>query len=133
LRRFVIAFIGEELTLTPAQEFRETRDWLAQHKRDPFLWLIILMPLTLAAINFGGSIVLASAFSRTDAKRAIEPVSPSVRIVEIRSFFCKLPHRTYIFGYDLAAINEQGQEKKVGRICRDIFNRQWVWAFDQKS
>jgi hypothetical protein len=119
--------------LTPAQEFRETRDWLAQHKRDPFLWLIILMPLTLAAINFGGSIVLASAFSRTDAKRAIEPVSPSVRIVEIRSFFCKLPHRTYIFGYDLAAINEQGQEKKVGRICRDIFNRQWVWAFDQKS
>jgi hypothetical protein len=125
----IIAFVGEDLTLTPAQEFRETRDWLAQHKRDPFLWLIILMPLTLAAINFGGSIALASAFPRTDAKRAIEPVSPSVGIVEIRIFFCKLPHRTYIFGYDLAAPDEQGRVKVVGRTCRDIFNRQWVWAF----
>ena len=130
MRRCVIAFIGEELTLTPAQEFRETRDWLAQHKRDPFLWLIILMPLTLAAINFGGSIGLASAFPRTDAKRAIERVSPTVHIVEVRSFFCKLPHGTYIFGYDLSATNEQGQEKIVGRICRDIFKGQWVWAFE---
>jgi hypothetical protein len=116
--------------LTPAQEFRETRDWLAQHKRDPFLWLIVLMPLTLAVINFGGSIVLASAFPPTDAKQAIEPVSPSVRIAQIRIFFCKLPHRTYIFGYDLVAKNEQGREMTVGRICRDIFNREWVWAFD---
>jgi len=114
--------------LTPAQEFRETRDWLAQHKRDPFLWIIILMPLTLPVINFGGSIVLASAFPRTDAKRAIESVSPSVKITEVKRF-CRLPHGTYIFGYELEAINEQGQIKKVGRICRDILNRQWVWAF----
>ena len=116
--------------MTPAQEFRETRDWLTQHKRDPFLWIIILMPLTLAVIHLVGFTVLSSAFPRTDAKRAIESVSPSVRIAEIRTFFCKLPHGTYIFGYDLAAINEQGQETKVGRICRDISNRQWVWAFD---
>ena len=115
--------------MTPAQEFRETRDWLAQHKRDPFLWLLILMPLTLFVITSGGSIILPSAFPRTDAKRAIEQVSPSVGIVEPRSF-CKLPHGTYLFGYDLAAMNDQGQVKKVGRICRDIFNRQWVWAFD---
>src|SRR5262249_635127 len=58
----IIAFIGEDLTLTPAQEFRETRDWLAQHKRDPFLWLAILMPLTLGAYNFGATIVLLSVF-----------------------------------------------------------------------
>ena len=97
--------------MTPAQEFRETRDWLAQHKRDPFLWLIILMPLTLFVITSGGSIVLPSAFPRTDAKRAIEQVSPSVRIVEPRAFR-KLPHGTYIFEYDLAATNDQGQVKK---------------------
>ena len=111
--------------MTPAQEFRETRDWLAQHMRDPFLWIIILMPLTLAVINIGG-FYLASRFPRTDAKRAIESVS--VKITEVKQF-CRLPHGTYIFGYELEAINEEGQIKKVGRICRDILNRQWVWAF----
>ena len=40
----------EELTLTLAQEFREARAWFTQHKRDPFLWLVILGPLTFAAI-----------------------------------------------------------------------------------
>ena len=120
--------------MTPAQEFRETRDWLAQHKRDPFLWIIILMPLTLAVIHLVGFTVLSSAFPRTDAKQAIEPVSPSVRIAQIRTFFCKLPQRTYIFGYDLMATNEQGREQTVGRICVDIFNREWVWTFnDQKK
>jgi len=85
------------------------------------------MPLTLAVINIGG-LYLASRFPRTDATQAIESVSPSVKITEVKRF-CRLPHGTYIFGYDLEAINEQGQEEKVGRICRDILNRQWVWAF----
>ena len=89
----IIAFIGEDLTLTPAQELRETREWLAQRKRDPFLWIIILMPLTLAVFHLVGFTVLSSAFPRADAKRAIESVSPSVRIAEIRTFFCKLPLR----------------------------------------
>jgi len=28
--------------MTLAQDFREARDWFFQHKRDPFLWLVIL-------------------------------------------------------------------------------------------
>jgi hypothetical protein len=35
-----------------AQEFREARDWLKQHKRDSFLWLVIVMTLTVFTLNF---------------------------------------------------------------------------------
>jgi hypothetical protein len=43
--------------MTLAQDFREARDWFLQHKRDPFLWLIILGPLTFFAINMWGLLV----------------------------------------------------------------------------
>ena len=43
--------------MTPAQDFREARDWFLQHKRDPFLWLIILGPVTFFAINMCRDIV----------------------------------------------------------------------------
>jgi hypothetical protein len=46
------------LTLTLAQDFREARDWFVQHKRDPFLWLVILGPLALASIAFWGLLLV---------------------------------------------------------------------------
>jgi len=118
----------EDLTLTPAQEFREARDWLKQHKRDPFFWLIIVMTLTMFTLNFGGIVILSSAFPPADAIRAFGQVSPNVnlRIVETKTS-CKLPRGTYLFGYDLGT--DQG-DGRVARICRDILNGQWVWAFD---
>jgi hypothetical protein len=45
------------MRLELAQELRETKYWLAQHKRDPFLWLMILGPLALAAITLSGVVV----------------------------------------------------------------------------
>ena len=35
------ALVPGGLALTLAQDFREARAWFAQHKRDPFLWLVI--------------------------------------------------------------------------------------------
>ena len=116
--------------MNPAQEFREARDWLAQHRRDPFFWLIILMALTMFTLNFGGIVILSSAFPFSDAKRAIGQVPPSVdmRIAQARTL-CKLPRGTYLFGYDLLAIDQENR-KNVGRICRDVANGRWVLAFD---
>ena len=42
---------------------------------------------------------------------------------------CQLPRGTYLFGYDLNVRTDQG-EGNFGRICRDILNGGWVWAFD---
>jgi hypothetical protein len=124
--------IAEDLALTPAQEFREARNWLKQHKRDPFLLLIIVMTLLMFTLNFGSIVILSSAFPPVDAKRAIGQVSPYVdlRIAGTKTS-CKLPRGTYLFGYDLQARTDQEGGRKVGRICRDILNGGWVWAFDE--
>jgi len=116
--------------LTPYQEFREARDWLAQHKRDPFLWLIILMTLTSFTLNFGSNVILWSAFPSSDAERIIGQVldRADVRIINTK-MLCKLPRGSYVFGYDFGAVTATGGEK-LGRICRDIVNGRWVFSFD---
>ena len=111
--------------MTPAQEFREVRDWLAQHKRDPFLWLIILMTLAFATLTFGGDVI----FPFSDAKRTIGQALPNADIVVQTSTSCKVPSGTYIFGYDFG-VKTDGGMKKIGRICRDVVNGGWVLAFD---
>ena len=142
--------------MTPAQEFREARNWLAKHKRDPFLWLIILMTLTLATLNFGSNVVLWLAFPPSDATRAIAQwqLLPSVNIITGRTrILCKLPRGTYLFGYDLLVLPEvydlpvlpeptedlwirgiiAGWPETVGRICRDVVNGEWIWTFDNPN
>lgn len=115
--------------MTPAQEFREAREWLKQHDRDPFLWLIMVMTFTMFTFNFGGIVILSTAFPPADAKQTIGPVSPNVRLrIGKTKTPCKLPHGTYLIGYDLLW-TDQGVWK-VGRICRDILNGGWVWTFD---
>jgi hypothetical protein len=109
--------------LTPNQEFREARDWLAQHKRDPFLWLIILLTLMMFTLNFGVIALLGSAFPSSDAGQAIGLVGPFA-YSETR-IYCKLQRGTYLFGYVL-----EKDQKKV-RICRDMLNGGWV--FDEKE
>ena len=112
--------------MTPAQEFREARDWLAQHRRDPFLWLIFLMTLAMFTFNFGAVAVLGSVFPASDAQRTIGQGLPSVDLkIHGPKVFCKLPRSASLFGYDLVA-----NGKRVGRICRDIVNGGWVWTFD---
>jgi hypothetical protein len=113
--------------LTPAQEHREARDWLAQHKRDPFLWLVVLLPLTFATLTVGVPAVLLSAFPFSDAKRALgqTPQAADIVIFETKTF-CKLPRGTYIFGYDIDLKTNKGP-KRFGRICRDVVNGGWVF------
>jgi hypothetical protein len=113
--------------LTPAQEFREVRDWLAQHKHDPFLWIAILMPLMFVMFTFGGNVI----FPPSDAKRAIAKVLPSdadIRFIKNNVFFCQSSRGKYLFGYDFWMRTDEGVE--YGRICRDIVNGGWVLAFD---
>jgi hypothetical protein len=114
--------------LIPAQEFRETRDWFLQHKRDPFLWLIILGPLTLAAINFWGLFV----FPPSDAIRAVSQDFPSdhTRVAPKNLPTCN--GQKYSFGYDFDVANDVGKIIGVGRVCRDIVNGGWVVDIDPK-
>ena len=106
--------------MTPAQEFREARDWLSHHKRDPFLWLIILMTVAMFALNFGVLALLASAFPPSDAGRAIG-LTPPFAYLETR-IYCKVPRGMHLFGYVF-----DKDEKKV-RVCRDMLNGGWVFG-----
>jgi hypothetical protein len=115
--------------LTPAQEFREARDWFAQHKRDPFLWLVILLPLTFATLTIGIPAILMSVFPFSDAKRALGQGLPSGYTVIWPKTICELPSGTFIFGYDLKTDNHPAS-KILGRVCRDVVNGGWV--FDSK-
>jgi hypothetical protein len=111
------------LTLTLAQEFREARDWFAQHKRDPFLWLVILGPLTFAAITFWGYVV----FPPSGAIRAINQVLPNIEVMVEPRNFPKCSGQTYIFGYDFGTPTwDTRVDPRSGRVCRDIINGGWV-------
>ena len=97
------------------------RAWFAQHKRDPFLWLVILGPLTFfVIIPWWGVLV----FPTSDVIRAISQVRPNTEMVSPQNMFPKhFPKcngQTYIFGYDFYA------GKDFGRACRDIVNGGWV-------
>jgi hypothetical protein len=109
--------------LTLAQDFRDARDWFAQHKHDPFLWLVILGPLTFAAITFWGLFV----FPPSDAERAIRQVVPGAGVSFAPKNFPKCRGQTYIFGYDFAARSDH-----AGRVCRDVVNGGWVVVIDPK-
>jgi len=104
--------------LTLAQDFRETKDWFAQHKRDPFLWLIILGPLVFASITFWGVIV----FPPSDAEKAIRQVLPAANVSFGPKNFPKCQGQTYIFGYEFGFRNTRA----YGYVCRDVVNGGWV-------
>ena len=112
--------------MTLAQDFREARDSFVQHKRNPFLWLIMLGPLTLAAINFWGLFV----FPPSDAIRAVSQILPSNHTRVAPKNFPKCDEQKYIFGYDFDVANDVGKISGVGRVCRDIVNGGWVVDVD---
>jgi hypothetical protein len=113
-------------TLTLAQDFREARDWFFQHKRDPFLWLIILGPLTLAAIEFWGLFV----FPPSGAIRAVNQVLPNAEVGFGPKNFPKCSGRTYLFGYNF--VGRGSSRADIGRACRDIVKGVWVVEIDPK-
>jgi hypothetical protein len=116
--------------MTLAQDFREARDWFLQHKRDPFLWLIILGPLTFFAINMWGLLV----FPPSGAIRAINQVLPNTEIQVGPKNFPKCSGRTYSFGYDFGFfhIGRGPEDLTTGRVCRDIVKGVWVVDIDPK-
>ena len=89
------------------------------------------MPLAMFTFNFGGPAILSSAFPPTDGIRAFGQVASNVdvRVGSIK-IPCKLPRGTYLFGYDLVGVQNGKGTGRIGRICRDIRNREWVRAFD---
>ena len=113
--------------MTPdiAQDLREAKDWLVQHKRDPFLWLVILGPLALAAPLFWGLIV----FPPSGAVRAVRQVLPNADVSFGPKNFPSCRGKKYVFGYDLK-IRTDGGPYVDGLICRDVVNGGWVLAVD---
>jgi hypothetical protein len=113
--------------LTLAQDFKEAKDWFVQHKRDPFLWLVILGPLVLASITFWGLFV----FPPSDAIGAIRQVVPGadVSIAEPKNF-PKCRGQTYVFGYDFGIRTDHDQD--TGRVCRDVISGGWVVEITRK-
>ena len=112
------AVVPEDLTLILAQELREARAWFAQHKRDPFLWLVTLGPLVLASITFWGFFV----FPPSDAEKAIRQVLPAANVSFGPKNFPKCQGQTYIFGYEFGFRNTRA----YGYVCRDVVNGGWV-------
>jgi len=113
--------------LTLAQDFRDALDWFFQHKRDPFLWLIILGPLTFFAINMWGLFV----FQPPGAIRAINQVLPNAYVNVMPKNFLKCSGRTYSFGYEFTAWNFGSFD--WGRVCRDIVKGVWVVDVEPKD
>jgi len=74
------------MSLEFARDLREAKDWLAQHKRDPFLWLVILGPLALAAITLWGAVVFHLRLPSYKASSAQSRCSPAAA-----KRFSKLP------------------------------------------
>jgi hypothetical protein len=109
-----------------AQEFKETKDWLVEHKRDPFLWLVILGPLALATITFWWIVV----FPPSDALRALRRVMPNADITLQPKNFPSCGAKKYIFGYDFAIRIDEVHAEDIGRLCRDVINGGWVFAID---
>lgn len=86
------------------------------------------MTFAMFTFNFGGIVILSTAFPPADAKQTIGLVSPNVALrIRNAKTPCQLPRGTYLFGYDLNVRTDQG-EGNFGRICRDILNGGWVWA-----
>lgn len=114
------------MSLEIAQDLKEAKDWLAQHKRDPFLWLVILGPLALAAITLGDVVV----FPPSDAIRAIRQALPKADVIlQQQQYFPSCRAKKYVFGYDFR-FSTDGGPYESGRICRDFVNGGWVLAID---
>jgi hypothetical protein len=113
--------------LTLAQDFREATNWFFQHKRDPFLWLIILGPLMLAAIEFWGLFV----FPPSGAIRAVNQFLPNTEVTFGPKNFPKCSGRTDLFGYVFGAAGGI-RRTAIGRVCRDIIKGVWVLDIDTK-
>ena len=114
--------------MTLAQDFTQTRNCFVHHKRVPFLWLVILGPLTFFAINIWGLFV----FPPPGAIRAINQVLPNAKVVVDRKNFPKCGGRTFLFGYDFHDIGRDVDPDK-GRVCRDIVGSAWVVDIDPKD
>jgi len=114
------------LALRLDEELRDYRDWLEKHRRDPFLWLVIVLPLTFAAVTVGVPGILAYKFPFSDARPAL-PVLPSGDIRATAVTFCKLPQATYMFGYEMS-VEVDHRRIASARVCRDIVNGRWILA-----
>ena len=119
--------------MTPLEEYREVKGWIAAHRRDPFLWLVLLLPLVFAGGAAVSNMVLPAVFSYKDALSTIINLR-NLGLVGVVINGSKLPceaHGMKIYGYSISAnIDQVGQNSSGGRICWDIFKSRWEWEFN---
>ena len=114
--------------MTPAEEFREYRDWFTRHKRYPDFWLAIILPWMFVIFIVGVPAILLSAFPISDAEKALQRILRRADVGIVRhKIICKLPQGTYIFGYDLV-LKADKSATLFGRVCRDVVKGGWVFA-----
>jgi hypothetical protein len=112
--------------MTPAQESSDLQEWFVRWKRDDPLsfWIAILFAMRVRYRQYrrsGNVHVRISIFGR----QAALSLRPRVGAVSTR-ITCKLPSRTYFFGYELAVNTDQDPLMPFGRVCRDIVKGGWV-------
>jgi len=90
------------------------------------------MPLSFATLTVGVPAILTSAFPFADAKPALGQILPTAADAEVvakAKTSCKLPRGTFIFGYDIEALETVSRKRKVlGRVCRDVIKGGWHFA-----
>ena len=119
--------------MTPLEEYREVKGWIAAHRRDPFLWLVLLLPFVFAGGAAVSNMVLPAVFSYKDALSTIINLR-NLGLMGVVISGSKSPceaHGMKIYGYSISAnIDQVGQNSSGGRICWDIFKSRWEWEFN---
>jgi hypothetical protein len=117
--------------MTLAEEYRETRDWIVAHRRDPFLWgTALLLAFLVMGTIIGG--VLPKVFSHVEARDTIAKLG--FKVVGIKSQFLCRAHGLKVYGYAFQTGTDNTDENySTGKICWDMSKHRWEWVFDRSQ
>ena len=118
--------------MTLAEEYRETRDWIVAHRRDPFLWGTALLLAFLVMGTIIGGVVLPKVFSYVEARDTIAKLG--FKVVGIKSQFLCRAHGLKVYGYAFQTGPDNTDENySTGKICWDMSKHRWEWVFDRSQ
>ena len=118
--------------MTLAEEYRETRDWIVAHRRDPFLWGTALLLAFLVMGTIIGGAVLPKVFSHVEARDTIAKLG--FKVVWIESQFPCRAHGLKVYGYAFrTGLDNSDENYSNGKICWDMSKHRWEWVFDRSQ
>ena len=116
-----------------AEEYRETRDWIVAHRRDPFLWGTALLLAFLVMGTIIGGAMLPKVFSHVEARDTIAKLG--FKVVWIKSQSPCRAHGLKVYGYAFRAngLDNSDENHSNGKICWDMSKHRWEWVFDRSQ